>query len=115
MFCCTLEKGGTRDKPTKGPDPYHTAYGLSGHSFAQHKSDYQTLHVKTEEARLFKLKFDGNYNPRDVDQQFPDEEFDKCETLGNVIENKLRRMHPVHNARYDQVEKARAYFRQDKK
>jgi len=31
--------------------------------------------------------------------------------LGGILNNKLRRMHPVHNARYDLVERARAYFR----
>jgi protein farnesyltransferase subunit beta len=33
-FCCQPAKGGLRDKPTKGPDPYHTMYGMAGNSVA---------------------------------------------------------------------------------
>jgi prenyltransferase beta subunit len=45
-----MQNGGVRDKPSKGPDPYHTCYGLAGNSIAQHKSDYVNLHAKTEHA-----------------------------------------------------------------
>jgi len=31
--------------------------------------------------------------------------------LGGIIDNKLRRLHPIHNARFDYVEKAKAFFR----
>jgi hypothetical protein len=33
--------------------------------------------------------------------------------LGNEQENKIRRMHPIYNVRFDYVAKARAYYRKD--
>lgn len=109
MFCCQNLGGGVKDKPTKGPDPYHTAYGLSGCSFAQHKADFKTLHDKG--ASEFRAKFDGNYTEKNQEGDFGEAEFDKTSMLGGIIDNKLRRMHPIHNARYDFIEKAKAYYR----
>ncbi|KAK0617339.1 terpenoid cyclases/protein prenyltransferase alpha-alpha toroid [Immersiella caudata] len=38
LGCCqNPEKGGLRDKPGKGPDPYHSCYVLAGLSSAQHQ------------------------------------------------------------------------------
>lgn len=111
LFCCQNLGGGLKDKPTKGADPYHTAYGLSGCSFAQHKADYNTLHAKTEDAHNFRTQFDGNYSQRNQEGDFEETEHDKTSMLGGIIDNKLRRMHPIHNARYDFVEKAKAYYR----
>lgn len=34
LLCCQNVKGGLKDKPTKGPDPYHTMYALAGCSIA---------------------------------------------------------------------------------
>lgn len=34
ILCCQNIKGGLKDKPTKGPDPYHTMYALAGCSIA---------------------------------------------------------------------------------
>lgn len=98
--------GGVKDKPTKGPDPYHTAYGLSGCSFAQHKSDYKQLHVDKE----FRKNFDGNYSLNEKGE-YEDLEHEKTSMLAGIIDNKLRRMHPIHNGRYDYIEKAKAFYR----
>lgn len=44
IICCQNgDNGGLKDKPMKYPDFYHTCYALSGHSIAQHKSDYKDL------------------------------------------------------------------------
>ena len=40
-----------------------------------------------------------------------DNEYDKVSILAGILENKLRRIHPIHNARFDQIEQAKAYFR----
>ena len=108
-FCCQPAKGGLRDKPTKGPDPYHTMYGMAGNSVAQHKSDYKKLWAKGQEA--FRAEFDGNYYGRDEDGCLKEEEHEKCSILAGIIDNKLRRINPIHNARFDQIEMAKAYFR----
>ena len=110
-FCCQPQKGGLRDKPTKGPDPYHTMYGMAGNSVAQHKSDYKTLHANTEEARQFRTTFDGNYFGYDEDGCMREEEHEKVSILAGILDNKLRRINPIHNARFDQIEKAKAFFR----
>jgi len=104
--------GGVKDKPTKHPDPYHTAYALSGCSIAQHKSDFDNLHAKTEHAKQFRRNFDGNYSHMCKEGEDPTEvEFENTALLGGILDNKLRRMHPIYNARYDLVEKARDYYR----
>ena len=73
MYCCQDVKGGLKDKPTKGPDPYHTMYSIAGCSIAQHKSDYQRLYGNGEDSRQFRAKFDGNYgNMVDKDEQTQD-------------------------------------------
>lgn len=36
LACCQGPRGGVKDKPGKGPDYYHTCYGLSGYSFTNH-------------------------------------------------------------------------------
>lgn len=41
------------------------------------------------------------------DGEFQDSEHEKTCMLGGIINNKLRRMHPIHNARYDYVERAK--------
>ena len=61
ILCCQNHGGGLKDKPTKGPDPYHTMYSLAGTSIMQHRSDYERLHADTAEAKEFRAKFTGNY------------------------------------------------------
>ena len=41
-------------------------------------------------------------------------EFSKTNLLSGHLENKVRRMHPIYNVRYDFVAKAKAYYRQAK-
>ena len=104
-----------KDKPTKGPDPYHTAYGLSGCSFAQHKSDFQNLHANTPHSIAFTEKFDGNYANQDWESTTEDpaeKEFRHTSMLAGILDNKLRRFHPIFNARFDYVAKAKSFFRQ---
>jgi hypothetical protein len=43
--------------------------------------------------------------------EFEDLEHEKTAMLAGIIDNKLRRMHPIHNARYDYIEKAKAFYR----
>ena len=112
IFCCQQNTGGLKDKPTKGPDPYHTAYALAGCSLAQHKSDYANLHAPTEHAKNFALNFDGNYSNTELaDPKDPEEiEFTYSCLLSGLLSNKLRRIHPIYNVRYDYVLRARAHF-----
>jgi hypothetical protein len=35
--------------------------------------------------------------------------------LGGMIDNRLRRVNPVFNVRYDYLARAKAYFRREKK
>jgi hypothetical protein len=46
--------------------------------------------------------FDGNYKDNE----------DHTLILGGMIDNKLRRVNPVFNVRYDYLARAKAYFRQ---
>jgi prenyltransferase beta subunit len=109
LFCCQHHQGGLKDKPTKGADPYHTVYSLLGCSIAQHKSDYKTLFSKTPESQEFRAKFDGNYSTmHDGDDEA---DFEKTSLLGGILDNKLRRMHPIHSVRFDLLEKAKAFYR----
>jgi len=45
ILCCQQIKGGLKDKPTKGPDIYHTAYSLAGCSISQNKENYKGLYA----------------------------------------------------------------------
>ena len=82
----------------KNPDYYHTMYASSGTSIAQHLSDYDFLHAPESDKGA---NFDGNYK----DDQ------NKTIHLAGNDKNKLRRINPVFNVRYDLLAKARAYFR----
>jgi hypothetical protein len=86
---------------------------LAGCSIAQHLSDYENLYENKDFAR----KFDGNYrNTPLADPNDPHEiDFEKSHLLSGMLDNKLRRIHPIYNVRFDYVHKARDYFRQDTK
>ena len=43
ILCCQQGQGGLKDKPSKGPDIYHTCYAMSGLSISQSNSSYETL------------------------------------------------------------------------
>ena len=88
--------GGLKDKPGKGPDIYHTCYSLAGLSLSQSKPDYQGLHSPTPDKDL--SKFTGH---EPVEQKV---------LLSNMAENSLPRINTVYNAKFDKLEKARAYF-----
>lgn len=62
IFCCQNVNGGVKDKPTKGADPYHTTYGLSGCSIAQHKADFENLYAGEAGKDDFAKTFNGNYS-----------------------------------------------------
>jgi len=103
-MCCQQSTGGLKDKPTKGPDYYHTAYSLAGCSIMQHKSDYENLYGPNANTE----NFNGNYKN-------DEEDFEKTSLLNGLLNNKLRRIHPIYNVRYDLLSKARNYFRNKKK
>ena len=119
IFACQdTNYGGVKDKPGKGPDPYHTSYGLAGCGIAQHKSDYDNLHADTEHAKNFTAKFNGNYAeclPEDPkllsEEQKSEIEFERTNLLCGELGNKLRRLNPIFNVRYDHLSKAKTYFR----
>ena len=117
-LCCQNAQGGLKDKPTKGPDPYHTMYSLAGNSIMQHRSDYDRLHADTPEAKEFRAAFDGNYGNmlhKDASMEERDKaEADMTTMFAGVLSNKLRRLNPVFNVRFDYVEKAKAYYRNKK-
>lgn len=56
----------------------------------------------------FRQTFDGNYS---TSSEFEEIEHDKTSMLGGIIDNKLRRFNPIHNARYDYIEKAKSWYR----
>lgn len=43
ILCCQQGQGGLKDKPSKGPDIYHTCYSLSGLSISQGKENFKGL------------------------------------------------------------------------
>jgi len=61
----------------------------------------------TPDAKAFRTDFDGNY--KDSKGEI---DFEKTSLLGGIMDNKLRRMHPVYSVRFDLLEKAKAYYRQ---
>ena len=84
-------------------------------SIMQHKSDYQRLYADTEEARQFRASFTGNYGET-LDEGATEAQRDMADAemtnmFGGVLSNKLRRIHPVYNCRFDKIEQARAYYR----
>ena len=82
-------------------------YSLAGCSVQQYKSDYETLYSGTENSKAFIKDFNGNYSEA--------EQKGKTALLGGVEGNLLRRINSVYNARFDYVEKARSYFREQDK
>ena len=90
-------------------------YSLAGTSIAQHKSDYARLYADTEESKTFRSSFTGNYGAA-LGESATQEEQDNADAqmtslFAGVFENRLRRIHPVYNVRYDYVERARAFYR----
>ena len=115
IYCCQNPTGGLKDKPTKGPDPYHTMYSMAGCSIGQHKADYATLYADTPEAKKFRTHFKGNYKDMQEAKEGEDSddiEFDNTHLLGGVLDNKLRRINSIFCARFDYIEKTRDYYRQ---
>lgn len=82
----------------KHPDYYHTVYSLAGMSISQYASDYESLHAPDSNKSE---NFDGNYN----------DPLYKTILLAGEGNNKLRRINPVFNVRYDFLARAKAYFR----
>jgi hypothetical protein len=73
-------------------------YGGSGLSISQYLSDYQNLHAPESDKGK---DFNGKYaNPED-----------KTVLLGGVLDNRLRRINPIYNVRYDYLARAKAFFR----
>ena len=107
IYCVQDARGGLKDKPSAGIDPYHTMYSMAGCSVGQHLSDYENLYSGTENCKNFTKQFDGNYSEEETKA--------KTSLLGGVENNKLRRMNSIFNGRFDYVEKARAYFREQDK
>lgn len=101
LFQCQEPTGGLKDKPMKGPDYYHTMYCSAGLSIAQYQSDYERLHAPESDKGA---TFDGFYE--DVGY--------KTQILGGLVDNRLRRINPIFNVRYDLLARAKAYFRRPK-
>ena len=89
-------------------------YSMAGCSVAQHKADYATLYADTAEAQHFRAHFKGNYKDMQETKEGEDSddiEFEKTALLGGVLDNKLRRINTIYCARFDYIEKTRAYYR----
>jgi len=56
LSCCQAPKGGLRDKPSKGPDAYHTNYCLAGLSAAQYVAEYIDPEGETKENKKEELE-----------------------------------------------------------
>ncbi|KAI8062189.1 terpenoid cyclases/protein prenyltransferase alpha-alpha toroid [Gongronella butleri] len=102
LLCCQADRGGLIDKPGKGPDHYHTCYGLSGLTIAQHL-------VQRNESLAKQL----------ADQGHPS----SCGGLGSMMwiyvndytivgdmDNLLAPAHPIHNITLDKARKMIHYF-----
>lgn len=102
------------DKPGKHPDPYHTMYSLAGTSVSQYKSDYENLYAPTDHVRAFTALFNGNYGdslPEDWQGDREDADIEKTCLLGNVLNNRIRRINSIYGARFDYIEKTKKYYR----
>lgn len=52
LLCCQSTLGGIIDKPGKGPDYYHTCYGLSGLTSSQHSPDGSVINIGPDPNQL---------------------------------------------------------------
>lgn len=55
ILCCQCSLGGIVDKPGKGPDFYHTCYGLSGLTSSQHSPDGSVINIGPENNELITI------------------------------------------------------------
>ncbi|KAI7879783.1 terpenoid cyclases/Protein prenyltransferase [Lichtheimia hyalospora FSU 10163] len=105
LICCQSEYGGLIDKPSKGPDYYHTCYCLSGLSTVQHK-----VTIDSEKAAMIRERGVDSSKGGIGSLMW------KCNndlTVFGDVENLLAPTHPIHNI---SVAKARAiihYFYRD--
>ncbi|KAI7866985.1 terpenoid cyclases/protein prenyltransferase alpha-alpha toroid [Spinellus fusiger] len=89
LLCCQSEYGGCIDKPGKGPDYYHTCYGLSGLSTAQHTLLYNNTAVQ----EFSKHGLDASKGGLSSLMWTFSNDF----TVVGDIENLIAPTHPVHN------------------
>ena len=87
----------------KYPDQYHTCYASSGLSIAQSKSDFMALHSGIEGVDV-SSEFDGIYKDTDPSE--------KGVFLAKNTSNRVRRINPIFNVRYDYLARAKSYFNQ---
>lgn len=104
LGCCqNPERGGLRDKPGKGPDPYHTCYTLAGLSSAQHQWQLES-------------RWDGQQKPQEDDESLVDEDpvwlvlphFDDVRVYEK--EDLVRATHPVYAIPQQCQRAMRRYF-----
>jgi len=96
LCCCqNLKSGGLRDKPSKGPDSYHTCYVLAGLSAAQNIFAFEDEEkFKTVEATAgFGWRLDG------IVKDVP------CEDGDRVVP-----IHPVYMVPFEKARECREYF-----
>ncbi|KIW02375.1 uncharacterized protein PV09_06197 [Verruconis gallopava] len=96
LCCCqNLRSGGLRDKPSKGPDGYHSCYVLAGLSAAQHVYAFQDQ----EKLELVKGTAGFGWTVAGRAEGLPVEEQDR-----------VRAIHPVFVIPFERVEECRNYF-----
>ena len=96
LCCCQNHRGGgLRDKPSKGPDNYHSCYVLAGLSAAQHIYTFQD----EERFELVKGTAALGWTVAGRAEGLPIEEQDY-----------VRAIHPVYVVPFERVEEARTYF-----
>jgi prenyltransferase beta subunit len=108
-----------KDKPSKGPDIYHTCYSLSGLAISQGKENFKGLFANDH--TIDHESFTGapskkNFDFEDETQEISTTEEDPNHSvlISGVMNNSIVRINPIYNARFDKVHKAREYFRQVK-
>ncbi|ORX57401.1 terpenoid cyclases/Protein prenyltransferase [Hesseltinella vesiculosa] len=101
LLCCQADRGGLIDKPGKFPDYYHTCYGLSGLSTAQHL-------VQRDETKAQQLETSGQQATGGLGSLLWTYANDF--TIVGDMENLLTPTHPIHNISLVKARKMIHYF-----
>jgi protein farnesyltransferase subunit beta len=96
LCCCQNHRGGgLRDKPSKGPDAYHSCYVLAGLSASQYVYEFQ------DEERFELVKGTAGFGWTVAG---------RAEGLPIEEQDYLRAIHPVFVVPFERVEECRRYF-----
>lgn len=83
LNCCQDAGGGLRDKPSKGPDSYHTCYTLAGLSTGEHYHYYTSESASAHDPKKDGARFNSAFSWKSVSH----EQREKSTTYANQVEH----------------------------